>query len=147
VFEFEFYDVGDDRFERGARADDARFQSLAFGHKVFLLLLVFIRVDLCLKGFPTENCWPGRVHVTGRGPLQPCRNGAIARRGRGKRRPARVFALRDANAKALFSVGNYLATDSRKTFRAQPVRAAARERIPAHTARLRLVPRANAFKF
>jgi len=34
-----------------------------------------------LKIFPTENCGAGRVRVAGRGPLQPCRNGAVARRG------------------------------------------------------------------
>jgi hypothetical protein len=97
-----------------------------------------------LKRFPTEKCWAGRVRVAGSGPLQPCRNGAIARRGRKKRRPAQVPGLRDANARVRFSVGNYFGTDARKTFGTHAMRGASRERIAAHAARFRFVPSAHA---
>ena len=82
--------------------------------------------------------------------MQPCRNGAVARRGRKKRRPARVPDLRDANAMVCFSVGNGFrvrndfAADARKTFGADAVRDAARPGVAAHAARLRCVPRADA---
>jgi hypothetical protein len=113
-----------------------------------LFLVMIIRS--CLKSFPTEKCRAGRVRVAGRGPLQPCRNGAVARRGRKKRRLAGVAGLRDANAKAGFSVGNNLGAgndlgaDARKTFGAEAVRGAARKGIAAHAARSRQVPGADA---
>jgi hypothetical protein len=99
-----------------------------------------------LKRFPTENCGTGRVRVADSEPLQLCRNGAVARRGRKKRRPARVPGLRDANAKVRFSVGNYLGADARKTFGTHAVRGTSRKRIAAHASRLRLVPGADAAK-
>src|SRR4051812_35383330 len=95
-------------------------------------------------GFPTENCKAGCVHVASRGPLQPCRNGAVARRGRGKRRPALLPGLRDANAKVRFSVGNYFSAHTRKTFGANSVGGASRKRIPPNPLLLWLVPGAYA---
>jgi hypothetical protein len=55
-------------------------------------------------------------------------------------------ALRDANARARFSVGNNFGADSRKTFRADAMCAAARQGIAAHAAGLRFVPRADALE-
>jgi hypothetical protein len=76
--------------------------------------------------------------------LQPCRNGAIARRGRKKRRPAQVSGLRDANAKVGFSVGNYLGADTRETFGTHAMRGASRERVTTHASRFWFVPGAHA---
>ena len=66
--------------------------------------------------------------------------------GGGKRRTGWVFILRAANTKTRFSMGNDFGANARKAIRAEPVGAAARERIAAHALRLRLVPCANAFE-
>ncbi len=110
----------------------------------------FILHSSFLKSFPTENCGWARVRVAGRGPLQPCRNGAVARRGRKKRRPARFPSRGDANTAAGFSVGNgfgagnYFGADARETSGTQAVRDAARKGISAHAPRPRFVPGADA---
>ena len=78
--------------------------------------------------------------------MQPCRNGAVARRGRGKRRPVLLPSLRDANAKVRFSVGNDFSAHTRKAFRTNAVGGASRKRIAANPLLLWLVPGAYAPK-